>query len=50
MSKSDRREQARRKARFGPRGGMSDRRPAAVREDRGAARRLVRLTRAGVPA
>jgi hypothetical protein len=35
-----RRDRARFKARYGPRGGMSDRRPAAVRTDRGAIRRL----------
>jgi hypothetical protein len=35
-----RRERARFKARYGPRGGVSDRRPAAVRTDRGAVRRL----------
>jgi hypothetical protein len=39
-SKAARRERARFKARYGPRGGMSDRRPAAVRSDRGAIRRL----------
>jgi hypothetical protein len=33
------------KARYGPRGGASDRRPAVVREDRGAARRLLRIVR-----
>jgi hypothetical protein len=35
-----RRDRARFKARYGPRGGVSDRRPAAVRNDRGAVRRL----------
>ena len=38
--KASRRESARFKARYGPRGGVSDRRPAAVRTDRGAIRRL----------
>jgi len=41
-SKAERREQQRRKARFAPRGVASDRRPAAVREDRGAVRRIRR--------
>jgi hypothetical protein len=40
--KTSRREQASRKARFAPRGSASDRRPAAVREDRGAVRRIMR--------
>jgi hypothetical protein len=44
-SKSLRREAKRLRARFAPRGGVSDRRPAAVREDRGAAHRLVKLIR-----
>jgi hypothetical protein len=35
-----RRERALFKARYGPRGGVSDRRPAPVRTDRGAVRRL----------
>jgi hypothetical protein len=39
-TKAVRRERARFKARYGPRGGVSDRRPAAVRSDRGAVRRL----------
>jgi hypothetical protein len=43
MDKTTRREEARRRARFAPRGGVSDRRPVAVREDRGQARRLVRV-------
>jgi hypothetical protein len=38
--KARRREHARYKARYGPRGGVSDRRPAVVRDDRGAVRRL----------
>jgi hypothetical protein len=38
--KARRRERARFKARYGPRGGVSDPRPAAVRNDRGAVRRL----------
>jgi hypothetical protein len=43
--KSLRRAAKRLKARYGPRGGASDRRPEAVREDRGGARRLVRIIR-----
>ena len=39
-TKAARRERARFKARYGPRGGVSDRRPAAVRSNRGAIRRL----------
>jgi hypothetical protein len=38
--KAGRRERARFKARYGPRGSVSDRRPAAVRNDHGAVRRL----------
>jgi hypothetical protein len=38
--KAERRDRARFKARYGPRGSVSDRRPAAVRDDRGAVRRL----------
>jgi len=45
MDKSARRWARAFKARYGPRGGISDRRPAAVREDRGAAKRLLRIVR-----
>jgi hypothetical protein len=38
--KARRRDSARFKARYGPRGSVADRRPAAVRNDRGAVRRL----------
>jgi hypothetical protein len=42
-TKTYRRELARRKARYAARGYASDRRPAAVREDRGAIKRLMRV-------
>ena len=38
--KAERRDRARFKARYGPRGSVSDRRPVAVRDDRGSVRRL----------
>jgi hypothetical protein len=43
MQKSERREQANRKARFAPRGHATDNRPAAVRENRGLVRKLARM-------
>lgn len=42
MPRSDRRERARKKARFAPQGMVSDRRPEAVRLDVGRVKRLVR--------
>lgn len=42
LGKSYTRAAARRKARYAPRGGMSDRRPTVVIEDRGAVKRILR--------
>lgn len=42
MDKATRRDAARRKARFAPKGMVSDRRPEAVRRDAGRVKRLVR--------
>ena len=43
MDKATRRERARHRARFAPRGHATDNRPAAVRENRGLTRRLARI-------